>query len=276
MHDQEGGAPNGATRSCAHGRGGEVGTTLKSQANMYLRGGPAQARLKCVASNSGRREKDNFSAEGDKEQDMEIKELQPPPIGFSGPSKCVFDVAFPLGATLVGGCPLTQPKGSELRARPLLGTAGKLEGCPCSASVEAARSTTGIGERCDKGSVNSDLGSVPKRKAIGNDVWPPRLDIQCCWTVTVATVSRPDAVPQNAGLPPHGRQGRPSHDGRGKLHVPRQWHTLSPEKQRATETMVASSASWEPCHKGRLFGHGLPANSSNSVTANEWENCFIS
>ena len=46
------------------------------------------------------------------------------------------------------------------------------------------------------------------------------------------------------------------------------------EKQRATETMVASSASWKPCHKGRPFGHGLPASSSNSVTANTWKNCL--
>ena len=33
------------------------------------------------------------------------KDLQPPPIGPLCPLKCVFSVAFPLGATLVGGCP---------------------------------------------------------------------------------------------------------------------------------------------------------------------------
>ena len=52
-----------------------------------------------------------------------------------------------------------------------LGSTGNLEGCPSSAAAQAARSTTG-GERCDEGGVSGDLGSIPKKKAVGNDLYP--------------------------------------------------------------------------------------------------------
>ena len=77
---------------------------------------------------------------------------------------------------------MAPPGSNKLGVRPLLGSTGNLEGWPCSATAEAVRSTSG-GEWCDEGGVNGDLGSIPKRKAVGNDlysalVWPPRLDVQ--------------------------------------------------------------------------------------------------
>ena len=128
---------------------------------------------------------------------------------------------------------MAPPGSNKLRVRPLLGSTGNLEGCPCSATAEAARSTSG-GERCDEGGVNCDLGSIPERKAVGNDlysalVWPPRLDVQVpkedvlldsgsCFAANTGCCSpegarHGHAVPQSAGMPRHGHQGRLSHDG---------------------------------------------------------------
>ena len=75
---------------------------------------------------------------------------------------------------------MAPPGSNKLRVRPLLGSTGSVEGCPCSATAEAARSTSG-GEWCDEGGVDGALGS--RGKAFGNDlysalVWPPRLDVQ--------------------------------------------------------------------------------------------------
>ena len=75
----------------------------------------------------------------------------------------------------------------------ILGSTGNLEGCPGSVAAEAARSTRGGGERCDEGGVNRDLGPIPKKGAVGNDlywalVWPPRLDVQ---------VSKEDVLPRS-------------------------------------------------------------------------------
>ena len=133
---------------------------------------------------------------------------------------------------------MAPPGSNKLGVRPLLGSTGNLEGWPCSATAEAARSTSG-GEWCDEGGVNGDLGSIPKGKAFGNDlysalVWPPRLDVQVLkedvlldrlllrgkhGPLLARGARHGNAVPQSAGMPRHGHQGRPSHDGIGKLQV---------------------------------------------------------
>ena len=132
---------------------------------------------------------------------------------------------------------MAPPASNKLKVRPLLGSTGNLEGCPCCAAVEAAWSTRGAPVE-----VNGDLGSMPKGEAVGNDLYSSLFGACLAaqarrsspgggraagrWLLLrgkcgllLARGACHGNVPQSAGMPRHGQQGRPSHDGIGKLQV---------------------------------------------------------